>query len=138
MRPDGGDPVRSHAAALGAVLALSVATLTQVPAGSAAAPRTGGLRVARGPDGYARFVAPTGSTRDPGIGVATPAVTAARTHLERYGAVLGLGRSRLLGGRLTRRSPATTWSASGNAGAGSLWSAAPSRSTSDPTASSAR
>ncbi len=102
MRPDGGDPVRSQAAALGAVLALSVATLTQVPAGSAAAPRTGGLRVARGPDGYARFVAPTGSTREPGIGVATPAVTAARTHLERYGAVLGLGRSRLLGGRLTR------------------------------------
>jgi bacillolysin len=112
--------VRSTAAALGAVLALSVAALGQVPAdgrgGAATGPTTGSARaldllraeargsldVSRGPSGAVRVVGVRGETADPAVATTMTPLRAARTHLQRYGAALGLSGSRLVAGRTTR------------------------------------
>lgn len=101
------------------LLASVVALGTQlVPAAGSAAPgpdrRTatqrlygdadGALRVSRQADGRARFVGvPAGSRVDnPGVTAATGSRDAARSHLERYGAVLGVDVADLSGGTVTR------------------------------------
>jgi Zn-dependent metalloprotease len=109
--------VRSKAAALGAVLALSTTTLGLPPASGHAVPTVdraaralglleadarGDVQVTRGPSGVARFVGVSGETGDPVVTSAMTPRAAARTHLQRYGAALGLGGSRLVAGRVTR------------------------------------
>ncbi|WP_151082086.1 M4 family metallopeptidase [Nocardioides cynanchi] len=112
--------MRSTAAALGAALALTVTALGSLPAdGSASAkPDRGGDRsaralglleteargsveVSRSPSGAVRVVGFRGESADPAVGPAMTARGAARTHLARYGAALGLAGSRLVAGRTT-------------------------------------
>ena len=111
-------------AALGAVLALATTTLTQAattaPTGASgsqghptpsrsvlalsrlAAESAGPVRVTRGPDGLGRVVGVTGA-RNPDVTRATSARAAALAHLDRYGAVVGVGPgTRLDAGRVTR------------------------------------
>ncbi|MGC4112683.1 MAG: M4 family metallopeptidase [Nocardioides sp.] len=63
----------------------------------------GPIRLTRGPDGLARVVAATG-VHDPEVSRSTPLRTAARLHLARYGALLGLAdpASRLVAGSVRR------------------------------------
>ncbi len=92
-------------AAVVAAFALSVTALTQLAAagapdrpsnrGGAVLARLftesgGRLHVARGPDGLARFIGVSGESRDPAVVPATSPRRAARLHLDRYGAALGL------------------------------------------------
>ena len=107
--------VTTSAAALGAVVALTIAGLGEVPVGAGpASPRppqallaadtSGGVHVTRGHDGAARTVAVRGETRNPAVERSTDPRTAARSHLDRYGAALGLADpgSTLVGGSVTR------------------------------------
>lgn len=108
--------MRSKAAALGVVLALSTTALGHVPAAGRPAQATdradralsrldaesrGDVLVSRGPSGVARFVGVRGETTDPAVTSTMIPRAAARTHLRRYGAMLGLGGSRLVAGRVT-------------------------------------
>ncbi len=111
-------------AALGVALALAATTLTQAastaPTDAAraghvtlsradqaltrlAAESTGPVRVTRGNQGLARVVGVSGG-RNPVVTRATPAREAARAHLARYGALVGVAdpATRLVGGRVTR------------------------------------
>jgi bacillolysin len=114
-------------AALGAVLALATTTLAQTatasPTGAAdagdrmpprvapneralallAADSRGTVGVSRGEDGLARVVGVTGA-RNPAVTRATTTRTAARAHLDRYGALVGVADpgTRLVAGRATR------------------------------------
>ncbi|HEX3223731.1 MAG TPA: M4 family metallopeptidase [Nocardioides sp.] len=111
--------MRSSAPSLGAALALTVAGISAVHAAGASAPAhatdggalarlaadsTGSFRVARGPDGTARVVALSGRSRDPLVDRTTGPRAAARAHLSRYGAALGLADpgTRLVAGTVTR------------------------------------
>ncbi len=114
----------SRTAALGVALALAATTLAQAAstaptdaarAGHATASRgdqaltrlaaesAGPVRVTRGPDGLARVVGVSGG-RNPAVTRATPAPDAARAHLARYGALVGVADpgTRLVGGTVTR------------------------------------
>lgn len=112
--------MRSTATALGAVLALSITSLGQVPADGrvgAVTPHTGRsaralalletesrgvVDVSRAPSGAVRVVGVRGETADPEVTAAMTPRSAARTHLHRYGAALGLAGSHLVAGRTTR------------------------------------
>ena len=111
-------------AALGVALALAATTLAQVastaPTDAAragqvtpsrgdqaltrlAAESTGPVTVTRGDDGLARVVGVSGG-RNPVVTRATPAPDAARAHLARYGALVGVADpgTQLVGGTVTR------------------------------------
>ena len=111
-------------AALGAALALTAATLTQAattaPTDAARPGRTtaslgaqaltrlaaesaGPVRVTRGPDGLARVVG-VSAGHDPAVTRATGVADAARTHLARYGALVGVADpgTTLTGGAVSR------------------------------------
>jgi bacillolysin len=106
--------ITAPATALGGVLALTLAGLAQVSAGAesrtpapAARPATrtiDGVRVTRGPAGTARTLAVSGETRVAAVDRTTAPRTAARAHLARYAALLGLRDpgTTLVGGRVTR------------------------------------
>jgi bacillolysin len=118
MQAGQGRPMRSTTAALSAVLALTAAGLSGVQAG-ATPPQTprpvgalarltadtrGGVRLLAGPTGSARVVAVSGEARNPVVGRTTGPRMAARDHLARYGAVLGVADrgTRLLGGTVSK------------------------------------
>ncbi|HEY1524506.1 MAG TPA: M4 family metallopeptidase, partial [Solirubrobacteraceae bacterium] len=89
-------PVPAHAAP--AVRTLAARALASLRADS-----RGTVRVSRGADGLARVVA-VRADHDPGVGRATPVREAARAHLVRYGALLGLSGTddRLVAGPVRR------------------------------------
>jgi bacillolysin len=102
------------------VAALSVTALGQVPADGRGGAATGhdgrstraldllraetgdAIDVSRGPSGAIRVVAVRGETADPAVTSTLTPLDAARTHLQRYGAALGLTGSHLVVGRTTR------------------------------------
>jgi bacillolysin len=111
--------VRSTAAALGTVLALGLTGVGHPRADAGRAPvdrpdravraldrleadSGGRLSVSRGPAGAVRVVGVRGKTADAGVTPVMGRVRAARTHLQRYGAVLGLTGSHLVTQRVVR------------------------------------
>jgi Zn-dependent metalloprotease len=105
--------VRSQAAALGAVLAVTAAALTQLPANgarvltphqgaAASVETTHTLRVGRGPDGSVRTFSVPRDARDPAVDRSADPRAAARLQLARYDAVLGGGDTSWSGATVSR------------------------------------